>query len=227
MKAVEVPKPIGRAAHDSSCRYIRDGYYLQRCCRRCCCSRWQTHYDCRGILRVCPSSLSLSLSTYHFSRPLPTPSYTPSSRPSATTRTLYLFGPLDFARLEASPSPPSIIYRPGSRGDCYLATVNRDLPREILAIYERASEQVSERASERFRHAASRAIIETRTSQSLFLRDISVHLRGIAPSFIYPVDQPRGRCISSSSAPLPRETFVPAVERERQRERNIPEPMPR
>lgn len=88
--------------------------------------------------------LSLSLSTYHFSRPLPTPSYTPSSRPSATTRTLYLFGPLDFARLEASPSPLSIIYRPGSRGDCYLATVNRDLPREILAIYERASEQVSE-----------------------------------------------------------------------------------
>lgn len=111
--------------------------------------------------------LSLFLSTYHFSRPLPTPSYTPSSRPSATTRTLYLFGPLDFARLEASSSPPSIIYRPGSRGDCYLATVNRDLPREILAIYERASERVSERTSERFRHAASRAIIERLVPLSL------------------------------------------------------------
>lgn len=70
MKAVRrgprVHRP--RATHDSSCRYIRDGYY-----RRCL----QTHYDCR-----CHSSrlsiLSFSLARARASLP-PTSSYTPSS----------------------------------------------------------------------------------------------------------------------------------------------------
>lgn len=139
MKAAEVPKPIGRATHDSSCRYIRDGYYLQRCCcccsrRRCCCrccSRRQTHYDCHGV-SSCLSLLSRSLS----SLPLPTHTLAPQR---GTTRTP--FGPLDFAPLEASSFPPAVIYRPGGRGDWYLTTVNRDSSREIHAIYERVSER--------------------------------------------------------------------------------------
>jgi len=61
VKAVERPRVHrSRATHDSSCRYIRDGYYLQQryCC--CRCRLLQTYYDCRGILRVCLPSLSLS-----------------------------------------------------------------------------------------------------------------------------------------------------------------------
>lgn len=129
VKAVErlrVHRP--RTTHDSSCRYIRDGYYCCCCCR--CCKPITI-----AILRVYLSSLSLlSLSPISFYTPLPClPMTTP-----------YPSSAIDFARFSLVPIYLSFPLAKEVTG--YLAAVDRDLSREIYVLcYEGVRVTISSR----------------------------------------------------------------------------------
>lgn len=139
-----------RATHDSSCRYIRDGYYLQRritfCCRCRCCKPItiaMEFFVCSPpppFLSLSPSYTFCLLSFLHFpTRLRPVPRWRRRSTrliPSTLSRPHWTpFSSLSLAG-EVTGTWPRF---------------NRDLPREIRIIYERT----------RFRHAESR--VETKS----------------------------------------------------------------
>lgn len=125
VKAVHRP----RTTHDSSCRYMRDGYY---CCCRCRC--------CKPITIAVPFFVFV-LPLFHsrLSQSLPpTPSYTPSSCLPMTT--LYPSSPIDLVRFSLVPIYPS--FPPAEEVTGYLAAVDREI---YVVCYERVRVTISSR----------------------------------------------------------------------------------